>query len=612
MMNRDNDKGKVLIKRATTMAAINFFIMLIIIFRLYSLQVYQADRYKTLADKNRISTRILIPHRGRIYDRNNTPLAINQQNFQALIVAEQTTSVDETLSAFSKVMPLTESDIERIKKDLKKNKSFVPIKVKDNLTWEEMSKIQLHSSDLPGIFIDEGLLRYYPYGELTAHILGYVSYVAKEDFNKDSDPLLEVPDFRIGRKGIEKMFEKTLRGKGGNLKLEVNAYGRIMQEIERVDGVSGEDITLSIDVRLQKKAHELFKEESGAAIILDVESGEILAFSSFPSFNPNLFIQGISTKEWQELERNEKKPLSNKAVSGQYSPGSTFKMIVALAALNDNIINQNSAETCYGKISLGNHIFHCWKKHGHGRINIIEAIQHSCDIFFYIISQKLGIDKISNMAKKFGLGEKTNIGFDDERSGLIPNREWKLRVYGETWQQGESMISGIGQGYILTTPIQLAKMTAMIANNGKEINPTFIKKEEVEKNPVYIPIPKRYFDIVKTGMYDVMNKQGGTAFMSRFDYKGKKMGGKTGTTQVKRISLKERLSGIIKQEDLPWRFRNHALFVGYAPHDKPKYAVVVIVEHGGSGSKVAAPIGSKLLYETLRLDDENIEIEVKK
>lgn len=609
MMNRDNDKGKVLIRRAAIMAAVNFFVMLIIIFRLYYLQVYQADRYKTLADKNRISTRILIPHRGIIYDKNNVPLAINQQNFQALIVAEQTTSIDQTLKAFSELMPLTESEIEKIKKDLKRNRSFVPIKVKDNLTWEEMAKIQLHSADLPGIFIDEGLLRYYPYGELTAHFLGYVSYVNKDDLKNDTDPLLEVPDFRIGRKGIEKMLEKTLRGKGGNLKLEVNAFGRIMQEIERVDGISGEDITLSIDIRLQKKAHELFKEQSGAAIILDVETGEILAFSSFPSFNPNSFIQGISTKEWNELNNNEKKPLSNKAVAGQYSPGSTFKMVVGLAALNENIIPTTNRESCYGKMALGNHIFHCWKKEGHGSLSIIEALQHSCDIFFYTISQKLGIDRIYNMSKKFGLGEKTNIGFDDERAGLIPNKDWKLKVYKESWQQGESMISGIGQGYILTTPIQLAKMTAMIANNGKIINPTFIKKDKDEEIYRYIPIQKKYFDMIKEGMYDVINKSGGTALMSRFDYNGKKMAGKTGTTQVKRISMKERQSGIIRQEDMPWRFRNHALFVGYAPHDKPKYAVAILVEHGGSGSSVAAPIGSKLLLEALKLDDEKIKAE---
>ncbi|MDR1693835.1 MAG: penicillin-binding protein 2 [Lactobacillaceae bacterium] len=607
MMNRDNDKGRILIKRALIMAAFNFFIMLAIILRLYHLQVYQADRYKTLADRNRISTRILIPHRGRIFDRNNEPLAVNQQNFQALIVAEQTTSIDETLKAFNEIMPLTEGEIDKIKKDLKKNKSFVPIKIKDNLSWEDMAKIQLHSSDLPGIFVDEGLLRHYPYGELTAHILGYVSYVTKDDLKKENDPLLEVPDFRIGRKGLEKTFEKKLRGKGGNLKLEVNAFGRIMQEIQRVDGIAGEDVTLSIDVRLQKKAHELFKDESGAAIVMDVNTGEVISFSSFPSFDPNLFIQGISTKDWEELQKSERNPLSNKAVSGQYSPGSTFKMVVALAALTDNIISTTSTEYCSGKTTLGNHIFHCWKHDGHGRIDLVEAIKHSCDIYFYNISQKLGIDKIYNMADKFGLGKKTGIGLDDERDGLIPNKDWKMKRFGEAWQQGESMISGIGQGYILTTPIQLAKMMAMIANNGVEVEPTFIKQNVLSKAPESLNIQKKYFDTVKAGMYEVVNISGGTAFMSKFDYKGKKMGGKTGTTQVKRISLKERQSGIIKQEDLPWKFRNHALFVGYAPHNNPKYAVVVIVEHGRSGSAVAAPIASKLLLEALKLDDEDIK-----
>lgn len=604
MINRDNDKGKVLIKRITALAIFNFIIMITILLRLYSLQVFQADKYKMLADRNRISTRILIPHRGEIFDRNGVPLAVNQQNFQALIVAEQTSSIDETLQAFGKIMPLSESEVERIKKDLKRNRSFVPIKVKDNLSWEDVAKIQLSSADLPGIYIDEGLLRHYPYGKLTAHILGYVSYTTKDDIKKDTDPLLEVPDFRVGRKGIEKMFEKKLRGKGGNLKLEVNAFGRIMQEIERNNGTPGEDLTLSIDIRLQQKAFELFGEESGAAIVMDVKTGELLAFSSFPSFDANMFIQGISTKDWNELQNHERNPLSNKAVAGLYSPGSTFKMVVALAGLEASSIKTGAYSWCSGKMQLGNHLFHCWKKEGHGHVGVVEALQHSCDIFFYELAQKLGIDKMSNMATKFGLGRPTNIGFDDEKSGLIPTREWKLKTYKESWQQGESLITGIGQGYVLTTPIQLAKMTSMIANDGHEITPSFIKSDKPTIGES-LNINKSYFDVIKQGMYDVVNTQGGTAYWSRFDLGGKKMSGKTGTTQVRRISIKERQTGIVKQEDLPWKFRNHALFVGYAPHDNPKYAVAVLVEHGGGGSSVAAPIASKLLYEALKLEEED-------
>ncbi len=600
-MNRDNDKGKVLIHRSLIVAAGKIFLLLVIIARLYYLQVYQADRYKMLADENRISTRLLIPPRGIIYDRNGEMLATNRQNFQAMIVAEQTPNVQETLNAFKKIMPLSEAEEERVKKDLKRNRSFVPIKIKENLTWEEVAKIQLNAPELPGIIIDEGLSRYYPYGEKMAHVIGYVSSVSEKDI-KD-DPLLEVPGFKIGKSGIEKLFEKKLRGSGGNLKLEVNAFGRIMKEIERTDGIPGERVDLTIDARLQSKAFDLFGEESGAAVLLDVNTGEILAFVSTPSFDPNVMAQGLSTEMWNSLVNDEKKPLSNKALAGQYSPGSTFKMIVARAGLESGAIKPESRSFCAGKMFLGSHAFHCWKEHGHGYIDVVEALQHSCDIFFYETAQKLGIEKIAEMSRRFGLGSKVDVGLENEKSGLIPDKAWKLKRFGEPWQQGENLISGIGQGYILTTPIQLATMTARLVNGGYEIKPTFSKVNDEAKNKIKrINVSTANLDLIKEGMYNVVNKPGGTAWRSQFDYNGQRMGGKTGTTQVRRISMKERQTGVIAQEDLPWKYRNHALFVGYAPQDNPKYAVAVLVEHGRGGSTVAAPIGGKLLLEAVKLD----------
>ena len=607
-MNRDNDKGKVLIRRSLIMALIKFLLLMVIIARLYYLQVYQADRYKTLADENRISTRLLVPPRGIIFDRNGVTIASNQQNFQALIVAEQAPNVQETLDAFKKIMPLSEAEEERIKKDLKRNRSFVPIKIRDNLSWEEVSRIQLNAPDLPGIVIDEGLTRYYPFGAGMAHILGYVSSVSDKDV-KD-DPLLEVPGFKIGKSGIEKYLEKALRGESGNLKLEVNAYGRIMKEIERVDGIPGKDVQLTIDSRLQQKAFELFGEESGAAVLLDVHTGEILAFVSAPSFDPNMMTQGLSTEDWNALLHNERNPLTDKAISGQYSPGSTFKMIVALAALEAGVIKPETRTYCAGKMFLGNHAFHCWKKEGHGHLNVVEALQHSCDIFFYETAQKLGIEKIADMARRFGLGSKINIGLENEKAGLIPDKEWKLRRFGEPWQQGESLISGIGQGYILTTPIQLATMTARIANGGYEVVPTFKKADPAQQlNWRKINVSSTNLGLVKQGMCDVVNVPGGTAYMSRFDFNGQQMCGKTGSAQVRRITMKERESGIIKQKDLPWKFRDHALFVAYAPAVDPKYAVGVVAEHGGSGSGVAAPIGKNLLLEALKLDATSEPVE---
>lgn len=606
-MNRDNDKGKVLIRRSLIMALIKFLLLTIIIARLYYLQVYQADRYKTLADENRISTRLLVPPRGIIFDRNGVTIASNQQNFQALIVAEQAPNVQETLDAFKKIMPLSEVEEERIKKDLKRNRSFVPIKIRDNLSWEEVSRIQLNAPDLPGIVIDEGLTRYYPFGAGMAHILGYVSSVSDKDV-KD-DPLLQVPGFKIGKSGIEKHLEKALRGESGNLKLEVNAYGRIMKEIERVDGIPGKDVQLTIDSRLQQKAFEAFGEESGAAVLLDVHTGEILAFVSAPSFDPNMMTQGLSTEDWNALLHNERNPLTDKAISGLYSPGSTFKMIVALAALEAGVIKPETRAYCAGKMFLGNHAFHCWKKEGHGHLNVIEALQHSCDIFFYETAQKLGIEKIADMARRFGLGSKINIGLENEKAGLIPDKAWKLKRFGEPWQQGESLISGIGQGYILTTPLQLATMTARLVNGGYEIKPTFLKVSDGEKSKIKkIDVSPTNLELIKEGMYAVVNKPGGTAWRSQFDYHGQRMGGKTGTTQVRRITMKERREGIKKENELPWRLRNHALFVGYAPHDNPKYAVAVLVEHGGGGSSVAAPLAGKILREAVMLDPARKEV----
>lgn len=600
-MNRDNDKGKTLIGRSLIVGIGKFVLLMVIIGRLYYLQVYQADRYKTLADENRISTRLLVPPRGLIYDRNGELIATNQQNFQALIVKEQTTDLQQTLDAFKKIMPLSEAEEERIKKEIKRKRSFVPIKIKENLTWDEVAKIQLNAPDLPGIIIDEGLSRYYPYGEKMAHVLGYVSSVSEKDV-KD-DPLLEVPGFKIGKSGIEKLFEKKLRGKGGNLKLEVNAYGRVMKEIERKDGVPGERVDLTIDARLQEKAYDLFGEESGAAILLDVHTGEILAFVSAPSYDPNILSQGLNNEQWKELVQNEKKPLSNKAISGQYSPGSTFKIITALAGLESGAIRPDSKFFCASKMMLGSHTFHCWKRQGHGYLNVIDALKHSCDIFFYETAQRLGIEKLAEMSRRFGLGSSIDIGLENERPGLIPDKAWKLKRFGESWQQGETLISGIGQGYILTTPLQLATMIARVVNGGYEVKPTFSKLSEYDKEHLNkIKISSAYLEMVKQGMYEVVNVPGATAYRSHFDYNGIKMGGKTGSTQVRRITMKERQTRILKQDELPWNLRDHGLFVGYAPVDNPKYAVAVLVEHGGGGSSAAAPVASKILLEAVKLD----------
>ena len=600
-MNRNGEKSRVVERRTLVVILFNLLAFAIIAARLYFLQVKEADKYKMMSDENRISTRFLVPPRGLIYDRNGKIIAKNEQDFQALMVAEQTPDIEETLANFKRIIPLSEGEEQKIRKDLKNKRRFIPIKLKDNLDWNEVSKILLHAPDLPGVEIDEGLSRYYPYADIYAHVLGYVGPVSDKD--KKDNPLYMVPGFKIGKSGLERYFDYKLQGQGGTIKLEVNAYGRVMNEIERNNGEEGESLTLTLDARLQQAAYEAFGEESGAAVVLNVRTGEILALVSTPSFDPNLFTNGISYKHWNALLNNERTPLVNKAVSGQYSPGSTFKVVVALAALEAGVIDLNTRFTCSGGLDVGNIRFHCWRHSGHGSLNVVEALKHSCDIFFYETAMKLGIDKIHDMAVKLGMGNVLEVGLDNEKAGIIPTKAWKKARFGTSWTHGDAANSGIGQGYVLVTPLQLATMLARVVNGGYAVQPTFIKPTEKELAKIKrLDISTKNIEIVKRGMFEVVNGAGGTAGRARFNINGVMMGGKTGTTQVRRISMKERSSGILRDEQLPWRLRNHALFIGFTPVDNPRYAVAVIVEHGSSGSGVAAPIASKILQKALQLD----------
>lgn len=600
-MNRNGEKSRVVERRTLVVILFNLLAFAIIAARLYFLQVKEADKYKMMSDENRISTRFMVPPRGLIYDRNGEIIAKNEQDFQALMVAEQTPDIEDTLANFKRIIPLSEGEEQKIRKDLKNKRRFIPIKLKDNLDWNEVSKILLHAPDLPGVEIDEGLSRYYPYADIYAHVLGYVGPVSDKD--KKDNPLYMVPGFKIGKSGLERYFDYKLQGKGGTIKLEVNAYGRVMNEIERNNGEEGESLTLTLDARLQQAAYEAFGEESGAAVVLNVRTGEILALVSTPSFDPNLFTNGISYKHWNALLNNERTPLVNKAVSGQYSPGSTFKVVVALAALEAGVIDLNTRFNCSGGLDVGNIRFHCWRHSGHGSLNVVEALKHSCDIFFYETAMKLGIDKIHDMALKLGMGNVLEVGLDNEKAGIIPTKAWKKARFGTSWTHGDAANSGIGQGYVLVTPLQLATMLARVVNGGYAVQPTFIKPTEKELAKIKrLDISTKNIEIVKRGMFEVVNGAGGTAGRARFNINGAMMGGKTGTTQVRRISMKERSSGILRDEQLPWRLRNHALFIGFTPVDNPRYAVAVIVEHGSSGSGVAAPIASKILQKALQLD----------
>lgn len=605
MITRDGDKGKMLTRRAAMLAGGELFLSSVLLARMYYLQVLESDRYKTLAEENRISTRLLAPPRGLIFDRFGKPMAENNQNFRVLVISEQTDgNLNATLDALNKILPLTESEVQRIRKDVRRSRDFTPVTIRENLTWEQMAAIQVNAPDLPGIIIDEGLSRFYPYSEAAAHVLGYVGAVSEEEI-ASGNPLLRLPGFRVGKSGIELQYNTNLCGKEGAQRVEVNAVGRVIREIERDEGVPGMTLPLTIDMRLQEIAYQKMKKESGAAVLLDIYTGEILMLVSTPSFEPNAFNRGLSLEEWRELSTNIRTPLLNKALGGLYSPGSTFKMIVALAALESGAIRPDTKIFCGGHIMMGNHRFHCWKGRGHGNVDLKEALKYSCDIYFYEVARRTGIDKISAMAKRFGFGMPTGINLPGEKSGLMPTRRWKELILGEQWLQGDTYNAGIGQGYILTTPIQLAVMTAILANDGFKVNPTLIipeNREELIRNGENINISKAHLQLMRDGMFDVVNASDGTAKVARVNIGGKRIAGKTGTTQVKRISMKEREQGLRDQDDLPWEERNHALFVSFGPADNPRYALSVVIEHGGGGAKTAAPIARAIMEAVLKLD----------
>lgn len=575
--------------------------------RLYYLQVIEADQYKMLADENRMNLRLLAPPRGRILDRRGVPVATNRQNFRVVIVPEQAGSVEATLTRLNEIVPVSEHDRSRVLKEASRKRKFVPISVVDNLTWEEFARINVRSSDLPGIHLDVGETRDYPMGDHFAHAIGYVAPVSEKDLETgDGDPLLELPGFRVGRRGLERSQEAVLRGAAGNQRVEVNAFGRVIRELSRTEGRSGDDVKLTLDSRLQRFAMRRLGGESAAAVVMDVHSGDVLAMASTPSFDPNAFNVGLTGPEWRRLTANPRKPLTNKAITGRYPPGSTFKMAVLIAALESGAIGTGFRSFCNGKHKLGNHTFHCWKRWGHGWMNMTEALEQSCDVYFYEISRKVGIDRIAATAEKLGLGQKLLPDLPGESAGVVPTKDWKEGAIGEPWQMGETLIAGIGQGYLLATPLQLATMTARIANGRQAVMPRIVAREE----PTFAPlgISEEALQHARYGMYQVMEGKKGTARRSQFDHETWKMAGKTGTAQVRRITKAERESGVLKNEELEWRSRDHALFVAYAPYESPRYAISVLIEHGGSGSSAAAPVASDILLRTLELDPSRVRV----
>ena len=607
-MHRDGDRHKLFNRRIAILAGGKALLLSALAGRMYYLQVIESERYATLADENRISLRLLPPPRGHIVDRHGKAMAENRHNYRVVLIPQQTPEVDPILQALDAIIGVGPAEQRRIRREIQRRRRFVPITVRENLSWEEVTRIEVNAPDLPGIMIDVGQSRFYPHGPSTAHVLGYVAAVSESEMT--GDRLLQLPGFRIGKAGVEKVHDLALRGTGGASKVEVNAFGRMIREISTQEGQPGAEVMLTLDLGLQRLASQRLAVESGAVVVMDIHSGDVLAMASTPSYDPNTFNKGLSTEEWATLSSNPRAPLINKAIAGQYAPGSAFKMAVALAALEKGVITPKSRVTCSGSIELGTSEFHCWRKNGHGSVDLHKGLTQSCDVYFYEIARRTGIDRIAAMARRLGLGSRLGLDLPGERDGLIPTQDWKLGTHGIPWQAGETLLSGIGQGYILATPLQLAAMTARLVNGGIAVTPWLTRAvsasaaagRPVRQGADAIGIDARHLKIIGEAMAAVVNTPMGTAYRARIETPGLAMAGKTGTVQVRRISKAEREKGVRKNKELRWEQRDHAVFVGYAPLAKPRYAISVVVEHGGGGSTVAAPIARDILLAAQRMD----------
>lgn len=610
----DTTADKNLITRRTAvLGAGGIGVFGILAARLYQLQVLQAEDYRTLSDNNRFNFNMLLPERGEIRDRFGIALARNVQNFRLVMIPERTAEIGKTLDRVSRISEISPRQRERIEKDIQQNPKFVPILVKDNIDWETFSALNMRLHALPGIVSEAGQGRAYPKNGVFSHVLGYIGRAGAKDIAVDDDPLLKQPTFRIGKTGVEAAQEKTLRGASGQLKVEVNARGRIVREWPdpAARATPGKDVWLTLDAELQEFAAKQFATEdegddSGGVCVVDIITGELRTLLSMPTFDANLFVSGLTQSDMNRLNADPKRPQYNKAIAGGYPPASTFKMVVMLAALESNLIDPSNTIFCSGKTRLGNRTFHCWKRRGHGRMDMRDALKNSCDTYFYEIAQVIGIDAIANVARRLGLGTSHDISIGGVISGIVPDGAWKQARLGTGWRTGDTFNASIGQGFVLATPLQLAIMTARIANTIDAVVPQLVigqtlpDFEPLDFNPAHLAY-------VRDAMWAVTSEPGGTAyrrnpFGTDAAVNGMEFAGKTGTGQVRGISAAERAAGIRKNAKLPWKLRDHSIFVGFAPYDRPRFAIGTIVEHGGSGSKRAANISRAVLGEALRRD----------
>ncbi len=575
--------------------------------RLYQLQIADYDKYQDLAQDNQFNRRVLTPLRGEIIDRFGNVLASNRKNFRILLIPEQSRDINATLDKVSKYIQVTDEKRARIIREIRRRGVFTPVEIKNNLSWPDFSRVNFELPHLAGILPDVGETRDYPLGESSAFVIGYVGAVTDRDLaaqeGNDARTLLRQPGFKVGRDGLERTYEKELRGQAGKMNVKVNAHGRVIEELtdEATLPVQGKTLTLTIDAELQQAAMKELEGESAAAVVMDTVTGDILVMASTPAFNPNDFNVGIDADLWKSLTNSPYKPLLNKPLSGVYPPGSTFKVVSAIAAQMTGVKTSQTAH-CTGKIWYGNRYFHCWKRGGHGTLDMKGAIKHSCDVYFYEIAKKLEIDVLADAARKFGLGQTYELGVPGQKKGIIPDREWKRQYFAgqpenQPWFQGETLSVIIGQGYVTSTPLQLCVMAARIAS-GRAVRPRLVRAVGdlvlPEPSAPLIDVDHDYLNVVRAGMNAVTNEYG-TASRSRLEDPNWQLAGKTGTSQVYRITAEDRAKGLAKPEDLPWERRDHALFVCYMPYENPRYACSVVIEHGIGGARAAGPKAREIM-----------------
>jgi penicillin-binding protein 2 len=572
--------------------------------RMQHLQVDQADEFRLLAEENRINIRLIPPTRGQIFDRNGIILAGNEPSYRITMVKEDAGDVDDVIARLSSLVELDEDELNRALTEMQRSAPFLPVTVAERVTWDDISRVAVNAPALPGVTPEVGLSRIYPRRTDFAHVVGYVGPVSERDLARyeTPDPVLRIPRFQIGKVGIEARHEEALRGRAGAKRVEVNAVGRVMRELDRREGTPGADMQLTVDSKLQSYIQARLGEESASVVVMDVNNGDLLGIASSPSYDPNKFVRGISVADFGQLRDNDHRPLASKTVQDAYPPGSTFKMVTALAAMDAGVVAPDETVWCPGHMEVGGRRFHCWKRAGHGHMNLEQSLRESCDVYYYDLALKVGIERIAETARRLGLGNAFPIGMSAVTEGLVPNKEWKERERGASWVIGDTVNASIGQGFVLSSPLQLAVMTARLAT-GNDISPRLVRRvggvEPPQSASPTLGFNENHLRQIRRAMYSVSNNRRGTAYGSRVIEESLRMAGKTGTSQVRNITAAERARGVTRNEDLPWNRRDHALFVNYAPFDDPKIAVSVVVEHGGGGSAAAAPIARDVTLQAL-------------